>query len=497
MIIKNTTFLVLTISISISLHNAAMEQKSVPPQSGCPICRKIDILQRATYDDNFADLISEKASFLYEEQLALAKTEKNVWQYVIVVREPSPQATYIFTHHCTEHKPLYLLRSQVRALKNYWQWTSQPYPPLESMQAVCQKFFARHVRSEENPFYLTGIIPSNSKIHVIGDLHGARRSLCENIRTLHCLQRTLDMDGILKDEDYVIFLGDYSDRGPDSAYVWHLLMSLKLLNPHKVFILRGNHEILHRTSDPFIQEWHTHFGRAEGSLALHQAMLTIIKLFSSLPQAILFGIPTTEDTSIIENYHFLLLCHGGIEPNILFNKALCKTIAAYKQSGRSEIYEFPIHLKNFLGSGLMWSDFKANGFTDEVAVSFPTPERGGIKDTRTYNATAAWEYMENHRSEHPDHPYTLDAIIRGHQHVSGGINRLLDTQIKGNSWETLQDGALYNNDRPNVYTCISSPEGLGPLCPQDSMLDIQFKPADAHQQGSWQLEPHTKIYKQQ
>ena len=66
---------------------------------------------------------------------------------------------------------------------------------------------------------------------VIGDIHGCSKAL----RTLIEL---IDP----QDEDQLIFLGDYVDRGPDSRGVIDQLIELK--DRCRVIALRGNHEIM-------------------------------------------------------------------------------------------------------------------------------------------------------------------------------------------------------------------------------------------------------------
>lgn len=67
------------------------------------------------------------------------------------------------------------------------------------------------------------------KTYVIGDIHGCYQSLAN----------LLELIG--DNGDTIIFLGDYIDRGPDSAKVVSLLVQLKKELP-RVITLLGNHE---------------------------------------------------------------------------------------------------------------------------------------------------------------------------------------------------------------------------------------------------------------
>lgn len=74
---------------------------------------------------------------------------------------------------------------------------------------------------------------SDEDIFVIGDIHGNLETLLE-IFELIGLHHT----------DLVIFLGDIVDRGPKQLECLLFIFILKILNPHKYYILRGNHESL-------------------------------------------------------------------------------------------------------------------------------------------------------------------------------------------------------------------------------------------------------------
>ncbi|MEM1586125.1 MAG: metallophosphoesterase family protein [Candidatus Bathyarchaeia archaeon] len=80
-------------------------------------------------------------------------------------------------------------------------------------------------------------IPPRGEAIVIGDIHGDLESL------KHILHETGFLDKALNERDiYLIFLGDYGDRGEYSPEVYYIILTLKKLFPGKVILLQGNHE---------------------------------------------------------------------------------------------------------------------------------------------------------------------------------------------------------------------------------------------------------------
>ena len=75
------------------------------------------------------------------------------------------------------------------------------------------------------------------KALVIGDIHGDLESLVDIFKQSHIMQRMNQSANA-----FLIFLGDYGDRGPLSAEVYYTILNLKLLFPKQVILMRGNHE---------------------------------------------------------------------------------------------------------------------------------------------------------------------------------------------------------------------------------------------------------------
>lgn len=74
-----------------------------------------------------------------------------------------------------------------------------------------------------------------SPAYVFGDIHG-------NLEDLHFFSDNLWKLGMDLAAGHFLFLGDYVDRGMSCLEVVAYLFALKLLYPHKITMLRGNHE---------------------------------------------------------------------------------------------------------------------------------------------------------------------------------------------------------------------------------------------------------------
>jgi serine/threonine protein phosphatase 1 len=73
---------------------------------------------------------------------------------------------------------------------------------------------------------------SGTKFFAIGDIHGCYTAL----------ERLLGLLPISWGRDYLVFLGDYINRGPSPARVVEIILELKNAYPEKVIALKGNHE---------------------------------------------------------------------------------------------------------------------------------------------------------------------------------------------------------------------------------------------------------------
>ena len=115
---------------------------------------------------------------------------------------------------------------------------------------------------------------------VIGDLHGDLESLVQIMQQSEILQKMEKSRPV-----FLIFLGDYGDRGEFSAEVYYTVLTLKLQHPTQVVLMRGNHEgprDLLASPHDLPEQFQNRFGKEWA-----EAYRSILELFPLLHNAVL------------------------------------------------------------------------------------------------------------------------------------------------------------------------------------------------------------------
>lgn len=158
-------------------------------------------------------------------------------------------------------------------------------------------------------------LPDGLRVYAIGDVHG-RLDLLETL--------AFQIEADLTDAPELavtIFLGDYVDRGPDSAGVLDMLASRDF--PTEFLALRGNHEevMLKFLRDPEVLESWRYYGGLE---TLHSYGIDVLpamrgvgyenirlSLLERLPRSHVQFLRETAPSTTFGDYFF---CHAGARP---------------------------------------------------------------------------------------------------------------------------------------------------------------------------------------
>ena len=187
---------------------------------------------------------------------------------------------------------------------------------------------AKNILEEDN-LLLEFDMGENEEVYVIGDIHGNLESLLKLYEII-----------IDKKPNKVLFLGDIVDRGPKQIECLIFILTLKILDPHKFFILRGNHETLEMNQAyGFYYEFSQKFESFD-------KYTEILELYNVLPIC-----------AIVSNE--VLCLHGGIPENYSIIEKL-KDLKA-KNLDNSLLQSFGVSIFQ-----IMWNDPKSNlsGFMD-------------------------------------------------------------------------------------------------------------------------------------
>ncbi|PKN03287.1 hypothetical protein CVU75_03015 [Candidatus Dependentiae bacterium HGW-Dependentiae-1] len=187
-------------------------------------------------------------------------------------------------------------------------------------------------------------LKEHDSVYMFGDLHGDVHSLIRGLQKLH-EEGVLNDDFTLKENCYLVFLGDYGDRGMWSAEVLYLVCTLKSKNFKQVILLRGNHE------DKNMNEALGNLGAelsAKFGLTLSQREEYVYALYDFMPLALYLG--TLQESVDETQRQWVLCCHGGPELGFSPRKFLSSSKDDYlwlsKIDRSKEIASLPVNLKD-------------------------------------------------------------------------------------------------------------------------------------------------------
>ena len=311
-------------------------------------------------------------------------------------------------------------------------------------QMPSNNFFSN--TDEFEPYVMKLEVKPGAEIAFHGDIHGDKYSLISYLQWLAENGYTDPEDPfrIKKENFYIIFLGDYTDRGAFGAEVIFTIARLKRTNPNNVFLVRGNHEDVDlNAAYGFKKELEQKFND-DGTI-----LKTVNRMYNYLPVALY--LTCNKGTG----YKDVILCdHGGIELgfNPATSQALLESNGTIKCTLLGDLLretnsqDTPLLLnyikklagnKNFTPKSpqeihFMWNDFDV----DDIRTT--------VKPGRGWECDHAFTHFVN-QLQSTSH-CRIRGIFRGHQHGENKMmNRILNRDKK-NYDDDIGVGKLWITD---------------------------------------------------
>ncbi|KAI5078464.1 hypothetical protein GOP47_0006135 [Adiantum capillus-veneris] len=266
-----------------------------------------------------------------------------------------------------------------------------PVPAFDSLIVCASKLLHRE------PNCLQVSVESSCSVVLVGDLHGQ----------FHDLLRLFQLAGTPSPSRIFIFNGDYVDRGAWGLETFLLLLAWKIFLPHRVFLLRGNHETRYCTATyGFEQEVMAKYG--EHGKHVYRKCLGC---FEGLPLAAVIA-------------ECVFMAHGGLFRHLeapekkerrkgRVRKVAEKTEHGVLQLGtlnellmvRRGILDPPEKGNNVIVSDILWSD------PAPKSGLYPNPARGiGL----LWGPDCTEEFLQKHK---------LKLIVRSHEGPDARVKR--------------------------------------------------------------------------
>lgn len=403
-------------------------------------------------------------------ELVVCRQKDGLWKFgIISTRWPDEYYDIqdLEGQVCSKHVAF----SFIKTLTPMWQQLFQPEVSLEAMRILLDKqidYYKKHGAPDGHGM----ILPARSKIIVLGDLHGHFLSLQSHLARMY-KEGLLDDQLHLKADCYLVGLGDYTGDGEQGIPVLYTLLKIQENNPGKVFLLRGDHEDASQAQiNGFQKEWYGTFGGTRKDFCLSELVwLKMLMVWKSLPKMLLMGLamPSTQ------SYEFLMFCHGGFDfawrPNSFMSEIVEKHI--------NQCYKSPCQV-SYRDKQCSDRAFSTGTFADEADIAKMRVKNQAGKGA-LWSKSAFAQFIDSYASRIDKkhmYQYCLCAIVRGHEHIPGGIVAFRPKGLK--TWKPLKDGKSYEVNPCSIYTCTAASECMSPSGCFDGALGVIEAACNGH-----------------
>ena len=275
-------------------------------------------------------------------------------------------------------------------------WLNGCFPQVKDAQSFAQKI----------------TVSPGSKICLIGDIHGSIHSL---LRILLSLKRKGFINNnfeIVCDNFYIVFTGDFVDRGLYGTEVWYTLLKLINKNWNKAFLLRGNHEtkeqnLCSRTQYSLLDylKFETEIGLKYPQNQAEDMLNGFFTLYNFLPSDLFIGSGSGNNISWVQ------CCHGG------FPRIPSKPFKVFPGA-----YPLVLHNpKSFLESLCSFERIGFLDWLDSMWFDFVQKKDGSILMTGLLRGDTGLPGYEETITKDSFERRGVKAIFRGHQHSGTGL----------------------------------------------------------------------------
>lgn len=185
------------------------------------------------------------------------------------------------------------------------EWKKRPFSATRArIQNYCIAFPVPEMPGNHAILLEKHQVNAGDSITVVGDLHGCGLRLDLTLKALQ-KQKILDAEFRLAPGKYLVFLGDYMDRGSNNLKVLEQLMTLKIENPQQVYLIRGNHEDISQNSMQFYtpRSVDSHY---RSFMAKSDNTAALAKFYNHLPAALYLG----QKNETTGKFEYAQYCHG-------------------------------------------------------------------------------------------------------------------------------------------------------------------------------------------